>query len=79
MGSKTSGIFSEMLWKKLPNGWEYSLSNEVYMDTHTTSYEGDGIDVDLDVGYSKNRADFYQSFFAPKPFSDKLLEKLIEE
>jgi len=29
MGSRTNGIFSEILWKKLPNGWEFSLSNEV--------------------------------------------------
>lgn len=31
MGSRTAGIFSEILWKELPNGWEFSLSNETYI------------------------------------------------
>ena len=79
MGSKTSGIFSEILWKQLPNGWEYSLSNEVYMNRNNKSYEGEGINVDLDVGYSTNSVVFYKSFFSPNTFSDKLIEQLIKE
>ena len=79
MGSKTSGVFSEILWKELPNGWEYSLSNEVYMDINNKSYEGDGINVDLDIGYPIKRDEFYNSFFNSNEFSDKLIEKLIQE
>jgi len=79
MGSKTSGIFSEILWKQLPNGWEYSLSNEVYMDTNNKSYEGDGINVDLDTGYPIKRDEFYNSFFNSNKFSDKLIEDLIKK
>ncbi|MBE9601473.1 S41 family peptidase [Pedobacter sp. MC2016-24] len=33
IGSSTEGIFSDRLEKKLPNGWRFSLSNEVYMKT----------------------------------------------
>ena len=79
MGSKTSGIFSEILWKQLPNGWEYSLSNEFYMDTNNKSYEGDGINVDLDTGYPIKRDEFYNSFFNSNKFSDKLIEDLIKK
>lgn len=77
-GSKTNGIFSEMLWKQLPNGWEYSMSNEVYMDTNNSSYEGKGIDVEMDFGYSKNKKVFYNSFFNSDGFSDKLMNQIVE-
>ena len=79
MGSKTSGIFSEILWKQLPNGWKYSLSNEVYIDTNNKSYEVDGINVDLDIGYPIKRDEFYNSFFNLDEFSDELIEDLIKE
>lgn len=78
LGSKTNGIFSELLWKQLPNGWEYSLSNEVYMDTKDKTYEGDGIDVDVNFEYSKDKNLFYSSFFSSKKFSDKLVNQIIE-
>ncbi len=79
MGSKTSGVFSEILWKELPNGWEYSLSNEVYMDANNKSYEGDGINVDLNIDYPIKRDEFYNSFFSSNKFSDNLIEDLIKE
>lgn len=78
LGSKTNGIFSELLWKQLPNGWEYSLSNEVYMDTKDKTYEGNGIDVDDNFEYSKDKNFFYNSFFSSKKFSDKLINQIIE-
>lgn len=30
VGSPSNGMFSDMLTKKMPNGWKFSLSNEVY-------------------------------------------------
>ena len=44
-GSSTNGIFSEILWKNLPNGWEFSLSNEVYSDQNGNVYEITGVPV----------------------------------
>ena len=41
--------------------------------------EGDGINVDLDIGYPIKRDEFYNSFFNSNEFSDKLIEKLIQE
>lgn len=75
-GSDSSGIFSEILWKELPIGWEFSLSNEIYLDRTGTSYEGIGIPVDYEFNYSKDRSNFYQSFYSNKRFKDKILEKI---
>ena len=76
-GSASSGIFSEILWKELPIGWEFSLSNEVYLDPRGKSYEGSGIPVDYEFNYSKDRSKFYQSFYSKERFKDKILENLI--
>lgn len=43
IGDNTRGIFSDMLQKQLPNGWEFSLSNEVYESIEGVSYENIGI------------------------------------
>ncbi|WP_209348268.1 S41 family peptidase [Pontixanthobacter sp. CEM42] len=43
VGSKTRGALSDVLEKKLPNGWVVTLSNEVYLDHEGVSWEGKGI------------------------------------
>lgn len=57
LGSPSEGIFSDILDKKLPNGWEFGLSNEIYEDTNGISYEAKGIPVDVDFNYPK---DYYE-------------------
>ncbi|SJN59918.1 Peptidase family S41 [Vibrio ruber DSM 16370] len=47
MGETSSGALSDALVKTLPNGWQISLSNEVYIDTQYQSYEGIGIHPDI--------------------------------
>ena len=47
VGEPTNGIFSHMLEKKLPNGWKYTLSFQVYYSADMTCYEGKGIPVDI--------------------------------
>lgn len=44
VGERTRGAFSTVLTKYLPNGWEISLSNEVYTDPQGETWEGRGID-----------------------------------
>lgn len=78
IGSSTAGIFSELLWKQLPNGWEFSLSNEVYSDPKSKSYEGKGIPVDYEMYYPKNRSAFYEEFYRKGVFIDKALEKIYQ-
>ena len=47
IGEPTNGIFSNMLERKLPNGWKYTLSHQVYYSSAKTCYEGKGIPVDI--------------------------------
>ena len=47
IGEPTNGIFSNMLERKLPNGWKYTLSHQVYYSSDKTCYEGEGIPVDI--------------------------------
>lgn len=77
-GSRTAGIFSEILWKELPIGWEYSLSNEVYLEPNGNSYEGEGIPVDYELSYSKDKFEFFKSFYSNNEFYDIAIEKIIK-
>ncbi len=43
LGEATLGILSDNLYKRLPNGWEISLSNEIYQAPDGTVYESLGI------------------------------------
>lgn len=47
MGENTNGIFSPMLGKNLPNGWEISLSDGQTVDAKRLNYEGKGVPVDI--------------------------------
>ena len=47
IGDETNGIFSYQLEKKLPNGWRYCLSYQVYFSADMVCYEGRGVPVDI--------------------------------
>jgi hypothetical protein len=49
IGDHTNGIFSYTLDKKLPNGWEYCLSYQVYFSAYMVCYEGKGVPVDIEL------------------------------
>ncbi|CAM3643661.1 Peptidase family S41 [Vibrio aerogenes CECT 7868] len=49
MGESTSGSLSDALHKTLPNGWEMSLSNEVYIDPQYQAYEVTGVPPDIAI------------------------------
>jgi carboxyl-terminal processing protease len=49
VGEKTRGALSTVLTKYLPNGWEVSLSNEVYTDPQGIVWEGRGIEPEMRV------------------------------
>jgi carboxyl-terminal processing protease len=49
LGDHTNGIFSYQLEKKLPNGWEYRLSHQVYLSADMVCYEGKGVPVDIEL------------------------------
>jgi len=60
VGSKTEGVFSDVLDRMLPNGWEFGLSSEVYMDLKGNNFEGIGISPDIEIGYDRDTQKFLQ-------------------
>lgn len=61
IGAQTSGAMSTALEKTLPNGWYFSISNEIYMDNKGNSYENKGIPVDYNLKYPEDRQTFFRS------------------
>ena len=47
IGDRTNGIFSYQLEKKLPNGWHYCLSYQVYFSADMVCFEGIGVPPDI--------------------------------
>ncbi|MCX8210810.1 MAG: S41 family peptidase [Lewinella sp.] len=60
IGSRTSGAVSDALPKQLPNGWFFSLSNEVYLDNQGKCYENIGVPVDYELNYPTDRQSFFR-------------------
>ena len=48
-GERTRGALSDALTRSLPNGWQLSMSNEVYLDADGQAWESIGIPPDLAV------------------------------
>jgi carboxyl-terminal processing protease len=48
-GQTTRGSLSDELFKRLPNGWYVTLSNEVYLDAEGKRWEGKGIPPNLPI------------------------------
>ena len=51
VGDRTSGVHSDPLIKSLPNGWRFTLSNEIFVAPDGTAYEGIGVPPDILVPY----------------------------
>ncbi|KAA1239852.1 S41 family peptidase [Aquimarina sp. RZ0] len=78
IGSNTEGILSDVLSKKLPNGWEYGLSNEIYLGKEKINYEKNGIPPDYDLDYPKSGIEFYNLLIDELKTNDRAIEKVIE-
>jgi len=61
VGEPTQGAFSDMLFKRLPNGWFYTLSNEEYRGADGRCHEVTGYPPDLaapvDIGAARSGRD----------------------
>jgi len=66
MGQSTNGGLSDILSKVLPNGWNLSLSNEIYLDHEGVAWEGLGIapDVALQISSEADLLDGHQAAVA---------------
>lgn len=49
IGENTQGVFSDVLGRKLPNGWQFGLPNEVYQTREGKSFDGPGVPPDTSV------------------------------
>lgn len=49
VGSNTQGVFSDVLGRKLPNGWTFGLPNEIYLTKDGKAFDGSGVPPDIDV------------------------------
>jgi hypothetical protein len=47
VGSNTQGVFSDVLGRKLPNGWTFGLPNEVYLTKDGKAFDGTGVPPDI--------------------------------
>lgn len=61
IGAATTGAMSTALDKKLPNGWSFSISNELTMDNAGKNYENTGVPVDYKLSYPRERRHFFWS------------------
>jgi len=49
IGENTQGVFSDVLGRRLPNGWRFGLPNEVFRTPQGTTFDGPGIPPDIAV------------------------------
>lgn len=79
VGSKTEGVFSDILDRSLPNGWEFGLSSEVYLDMEGNNYEGIGISPNVEIGYERDTQKFLQKVMQGlETEGDEAIEKALE-
>lgn len=43
IGENTQGVFSDVLGRRLPNGWQFGLPNEVFRTPQGSTFDGPGI------------------------------------
>ncbi|MFK7812396.1 MAG: S41 family peptidase [Maribacter sp.] len=79
IGYTTEGVFSDILRKKLPNGWTYGLSNMIYQSMDGVSYEEIGITPDYKIEYPVKSKDFYEYLFKDLEDGDDAIEMVIEK
>lgn len=82
VGSNTKGIFSDVLEKKLPNGWTLNISNEVYQSDEGICYENVGIPPNKEINYPTNTILFIAKLKTRIKSGDKAIEmvyKLIQK
>lgn len=78
IGGDTEGIFSDMLDKVLPNGWDYSLSNELYEDKEGNNYENIGIPPHHSMNYSRDSREMFSSLLADFNDGDHAIDLAIK-
>ena len=78
VGSRTMGITSDVLEKKLPNGWDLYLSNEIQQNYDGKCYERIGVPPDIKIDYPKNENAFVKHLRKKLKNGDEAIEKVFE-
>jgi len=78
VGSATEGIFSDILEKQMPNGWEYGLSNEIYTTMDGQDFESVGVPPDHPIKYRRWTRGFFEDITKDLKDGDDAIEKIIE-
>lgn len=76
IGSPTMGVFSDVLQKKLPNGWRFGLSNEIYQSNTQQNFEHQGISPDHAIAYPRNPMAFFR-FVREQKNGDLAIQKAL--
>lgn len=77
IGSATEGIFSDRLEKKLPNGWNFSLSNQIYMNSSNESFENSGIPPTIPIVYPREENAFRYSILRNIQSGDQAIDTAV--
>lgn len=51
VGLNTQGVFSDVLSRRLPNGWRFRLSNEIYFTSDRKSFDGSGVPPEIHISF----------------------------
>lgn len=79
IGDNTVGALSDMLYKGLPNGWIYSISNEVYETMDGKLFEVTGIPPDYKIEYPKGgETELFKAMNLEFNNKDRAIEKVKE-
>lgn len=73
MGTNTQGALSDALEKRMPNGWYFSLSNELYYDMEGNNYEYRGVPPDITLDYPEDRQEFFRMIMNNTLFDKKMI------
>jgi len=49
IGENTQGVFSDVLSRRLPNGWAFGLPNEIFLSPEGVAFDGPGIPPEIRV------------------------------
>jgi C-terminal processing protease CtpA/Prc len=48
-GANTQGVFSDVLGRRLPNGWTFGLPNEIHLTKDGRAFDGTGVPPDVEI------------------------------
>ena len=72
------GITSDVLEKKLPNGWDLYLSNEILVNYKGDCFEGVGVPPDIKINYPEDEDLFIQYLSKKLKDGDGAIEKVFQ-